>query len=171
LNSPLCPTPVFCTASKSGKNERTGAIMATTRPTAASARQAGLLQMLLDRRQEIWNDVQCRIHDVRVDGPKPVLDAGDDSEVDSQDDIEIALIQMKAETLDHIEEALVQLGAGEYGRCVECGEEISEQRLRALLFAVRCTTCADRREQNQARQQRLAERTGGPFLFGNMVRY
>lgn len=171
MNSPLWATPVFCIASKPGMHERTGVIMATTTKRRASARRADLRQMLQDRRQEIWNDVQCRIHDVRVDGPKPVLDAGEDSEVDIQDDIEIALIQMKAETLDHIEEALVQLGAGEYGLCVECGEEISERRLRALPFAVRCTACEEKREQNEARQQRFAQRAGGPFLFGNMVRY
>jgi DnaK suppressor protein len=100
-----------------------------------------------------------------------VLDAGEDSEVDIQDDIEIALIQMKGETLDHIEEALVQLGAGKYGLCVECHEEISAQRLRALPSAVRCTVCEEGREQGEAREQRFAKRAGGPFLFGNMVRY
>ena len=61
-----------------------------------------------------------------------VLDAGESSEADIQEDIEFALIQMKAETLNKINEALARLVAGTYGRCFECGEEISEARLRAL---------------------------------------
>jgi DnaK suppressor protein len=96
-----------------------------------------------------------------------VVDAGEHSEADIQDDIEIALIQMRAETVDRIDEALVQLDAGEYGLCVECDEEISERRLRALPFAVRCTACEERREQDEARQRRFAQRSGGPFLFGD----
>ena len=47
------------------------------------------------------------------------------------DDIEFALIQMKAETLQKIEAALLRLDEGEYGYCSECGDEISQQRLRA----------------------------------------
>jgi RNA polymerase-binding transcription factor DksA len=50
-------------------------------------------------------------------------------------DIEFALIQMKAETLDQINQALSRLDEGAYGYCLECGEEIPERRLRALPFA------------------------------------
>ena len=54
-------------------------------------------------------------------------------------DIEFAPIQMKAETLDQINQALSRLDEGAYGYCLECGEEIPERRLRALPFAIRCT--------------------------------
>jgi DnaK suppressor protein len=158
----------------SSVNERTGVIMTTmttTTTTIASVRHADLRQMLQDRRRETQNDVQSRIHEVRADGPNPVLDAGEHSEADIQDDIELALIQMRAETLGRIGEALVQLDAGEYGLCVECGEEISERRLRALPFAVRCTTCEERREQGETRQRRFAQRSGAPFLFADMASY
>jgi DnaK suppressor protein len=152
-------------------NERTGVIMTTTTTTRASVRHADLRQMLQDRRRETRNHVQSRIHDVRVDGPNAVLDAGEHSEADIRDDIELALIQMRAEILDRIDEALAQLDAGEYGLCVECDEEISERRLRALPFAVRCTACEERREQGEAQQRRFAQRSGGPFLFGDMASY
>ena len=58
-------------------------------------------------------------------------------------DIEFALIQMKAETLDQINQALSRLDEGAYGYCLECGEEIPERRLRALPFAIRCKDCEE----------------------------
>ncbi|MCK7478270.1 MAG: TraR/DksA C4-type zinc finger protein [Candidatus Moduliflexus flocculans] len=45
---------------------------------------------------------------------------------------------MKAETLNKVNEALVAPRRGAYGNCFECGDEIAQQRLRALPFAVRC---------------------------------
>jgi DnaK suppressor protein len=145
--------------------------MTTTTTTRTSVRHADLRQMLQDRRRQTRDAVQSRIHDVRVDGPNPVLDAGEHSEADIQDDIALALIQMRAETVDRIDEALVRLDAGEYGLCVECNGEISERRLRALPFAVRCTACEEMREQGETRQRRFAQRSGGPFLFGDMASY
>ena len=53
-----------------------------------------------------------------------MFDAGESSEADIQEDIEFALIQMKAETLNKINEALARLEEGVYGNCFECGEEI-----------------------------------------------
>jgi DnaK suppressor protein len=90
--------------------------------------------------------VQDKIRDVRTEGANSsthgVLDAAETSEADIQDDIEFALIQMKAETLNKIEEALRRLEESTFGYCFECGEEISERRLRALPFALRCKDCA-----------------------------
>lgn len=143
----------------------------TTTAAIASVRQADLQRMLQDRRREMQNDVQSRMRDVRADGPNPVLDAGEHSDVDVQDDIELALIQMRAHTVGRIDESLVWLDPGEYGFCVECPEEISERRVRALPFAVRCTACEERRERGEARQRWLAQRSDGPFLFADMASY
>ena len=124
--------------------------MATTKGTKAPAkknRYNELREMLEGRRRELMNEVQGRIRDVRADGSKDreVYDQGESSEVDIQEDIEFALIQMKSETLNKINEALRRLEEGTYGNCFECGEEIAEARLRALLFAVRCKDCEDSR--------------------------
>ncbi len=105
------------------------------------ARYADLKKILEDRRREILSEVQGKIRDVRAEGNtsklNEVFDAGESSEADIQEDIEFALIQMKAETLQRINEALTRLDEGKYGYCFECGEEIAEPRLRALPFAVR----------------------------------
>src|SRR5688500_3425081 len=125
--------------------------MATTTKTksaAKSSRYNELKKMLEDRRRELMNEVQGKIRDARADGGKEreVLDQGESSEVDIQEDIEFALIQMKAETLNKIDEALARLDEGRYGMCYECGDEIAEARLRALPFAVRCKDCEEERE-------------------------
>ncbi len=39
-------------------------------------------------------------------------------------------------------DALDQLAAGTYGYCLECREPISQDRMNALTFAVRCARCA-----------------------------
>jgi DnaK suppressor protein len=126
-----------------------------------------LRKILEDRRRDIMSEVQGRIRGVRTEGsekPHEVMDQGETSEVDIQEDIEFALIQMKAETLNKINEALSRLEEGTFGRCFECGDEIAEQRLRALPFAVRCKDCEEARENAQKRE-RMAARRGASSLF------
>jgi DnaK suppressor protein len=146
--------------------------MATTTKTkgAAKNRYNELKKMLEDRRRELMNDVQGRIRDVRSEGNKErdVLDQGESSEVDIQEDIEFALIQMKSETLNKIDAALRRLDEGTYGGCFECGEEISEARLRALPFAVRCKDCEEARETAEQRERALARKSGSSALFFDM---
>lgn len=131
-------------------------------------RYSELKSILEERRREITSAVHEKIRDVRSEGGNSpthgVLDAAESSEADIQDDIEFALIQMKAETLSKIEEALRRLEEGTFGYCFECGEEISERRLRALPFAIRCKDCEEAREVAQQRE-RLLQRRGASSLF------
>ncbi len=137
------------------------------------SRYAELKQMLEDRQRELQAEVQGKIRDVRTEGtwgPKlnEVLDAVESSEADIQGDIEFALIQMKAETLNKINDALSRLEQGNYGNCFECGEEIAEKRLRALPFAVRCKDCEEAREVAEQRARQMATRRGSSSLFLDM---
>ena len=147
--------------------------MATTtkmKSAAKGSRYDELKKMLEDRRRELMNEVQGKIRDARAEGGKEreVLDQGESSEVDIQDDIEFALIQMKAETLNKIDAALRRLDEHTYGDCFECGEEISEARLRALPFAVRCKDCEEARETAEQRERVMAQRRGSSALFFDM---
>jgi DnaK suppressor protein len=145
---------------------------AAKRTTAVAApestRYDELKQMLQERQHELTQEVQGRIRGVRADGaekPHEVMDQGETSEVDIQEDIELALIQMKAETLNKINEALARLETGRYGLCFECGDEIAEARLRALPFAVRCKDCEEARENAANRERMLSQRRGSSSLF------
>ena len=146
--------------------------MATTKRKKAPTRTSRyneLRQMLEERRGELMSDVQGRIRDVRAEGDREVLDQGESSEVDIQEDIEFALIQMKSETLNKINEALRRLEEGTYGNCFECGGEIAEPRLRALLFAVRCKDCEEVRETAEIRARVTAQKRGSSTLFFDMA--
>jgi DnaK suppressor protein len=125
--------------------------------------------ILEGRRREIVSEMHGKMRDVRSEGANStthgVLDAAETSEADIQEEIEFALIQMKAETLHKIDEALRRLEENTFGYCFECGEEISERRLRALPFAVRCKPCEEAREMAQQRERVLAQRRGASSLF------
>ena len=147
--------------------------MRATKAAQTSAMPAGryadLKQMLEDRQREILSEVQGRIRDQREADAwgkvNEVLDAGESSEADIQEDIEFALIQMKAETLTKINDALARLEDGAYGYCSDCGGEISDKRLRALPFAVRCKDCEEAREMAQQRERIQARRGSATLGF------
>jgi DnaK suppressor protein len=152
------------------KKKAVAATTATsTKTRERDARYDELKQMLEDRRREILNEVQSRIKDVRTEGAggltAGVVDAEETSVADIQEDIELALIQMKAETLTRINEALGRLEENTYGRCNECGQEISQPRLRALPFAIRCKDCEEARERAMERERQLSSGRSRASLF------
>src|SRR5450432_4361081 len=138
-----------------------------------SSRYADLKQMLDGRRREIHAEVQGKMRGVREEGSwggklNEVLDAVESAEADIQEDLEFALVQMKSETLNKVNDALVRLEQGNYGNCFDCGEEIAEKRLRALPFAVRCKDCEQARETAEQRERQLTARRGTSSLFLDM---
>jgi DnaK suppressor protein len=149
--------------------------MKTTQKIVATAempktRYSDLKQMLDDRRREIQAEVQGKMRGVREEGTwggklNEVLDAVESAEADIQEDLEFALVQMKSETLNKINDALVRLEQGTYGNCFDCGEEIAQKRLRALPFAVRCKDCEEARENAEQRERQLQARRGTSSLF------
>jgi len=142
--------------------------MAKAATTGKRSRSDELRKMLEDRLYELRRDVHGRIREARVDSSneRQAIDQGETSELDTQDELEFALIQMKAETLNRIDAALRRLEEGTYGRCFECGNEIAATRLRALPFAVRCKDCEEIRELAEQRERSAAQRrTVSALLF------
>ena len=119
--------------------------------TDTAIRNADLRDMLNEHRRELQDAVHSRIRDGRSDRPKEVGDDLEHSDADIQGDIELSLLQMKAETLARIEEALVRLNAGKYGSCFVCEGEISNGG------CARCRSrCAARRARSGASRSRDA---------------
>ncbi|MGC3996158.1 MAG: TraR/DksA C4-type zinc finger protein [Anaeromyxobacter sp.] len=50
-----------------------------------------------------------------------------------------------------IDAAIARIDAGDYGVCRECEREIDPRRLAALPYALLCTECAQRAEQERSR--------------------
>ena len=86
-----------------------------------AARHAELRRMLTGRRDELQEEVESGIRSGRSGRPREGGDNLEDSDAAVQNDIAISLLQMRAEMLARIEQAIVRLDAGRYGSgCPSC---------------------------------------------------
>ena len=137
--------------------------MANTRtPKMRRERYNELRRILEERRLALMGDMRHKIRNVRAEREEAtnlgVRDEVESSEADVQGDMEFAVLQMKAETLKKIGEALVLLSENEFGYWRECGHEIASRRLRALPFAVRCKDCEEASENNEQQIRQVFEK-------------
>jgi DnaK suppressor protein len=149
--------------------------MTTSTSTTAAASRKGqarhrdLETMLRDREREMQDTLRRRARPALAAGRGDGLDEPELIEADVQAHIEVALIQIKGETLARVRQALARLDQGEYGYCTECDGEISAQRLRALPFAVRCTACEELHERGAAQERRSASATVFHSVFSDQM--
>ena len=110
--------------------------------------------MLEGRRRELKIKLDGKMRDVRAESTRDrdVRGHDEDLEVDVGEDIDMALLQIQSQTLHAIDAALARLERGKYGTCLDCQLEISETRLHALPFAVRCRDCEEVRERTRLRR-------------------
>ena len=71
----------------------------------------------------------------------------DISSDNSRHEMELRLMTEEGNVLQLIEDAIKRLVDGEYGRCQECGEMISEGRLAIRPYAVFCVKCKSKHEK------------------------
>jgi DnaK suppressor protein len=122
----------------------------TTKTASSSQRTEALRKMLLERRQEVMKEINGlighRMSDEiqrRVDSAP---DVGDQALLDTERVRDISIMELRNKMRQQIDEALAKLEEGTYGRCADCGAEITEKRLRAVPFARRCVTCQAKQE-------------------------
>jgi DnaK suppressor protein len=129
-----------------------------------------LRRMFDVRRRDIKRDLDTKLRDTRAAADagrvSGGLDAADTSAADLQQDLGLALIEMSAEALRRIDDAVARLASGTYGSCVECECEIPRKRLEALPFAVRCREC-EAENENTRRSRLLAQRQIGSTCWSD----
>jgi len=76
----------------------------------------------------------------------------DISSDNSHHEIELQMLSEDSDVLALIDAALERLSNGEYGICQECGERISDGRLKARPYAVFCIKCKSRHEEMMKNQ-------------------
>ena len=54
---------------------------------------------------------------------------------------------LEVKTLNKINAAITRMKNGHYGQCAQCGENIGEDRLKAMPYAVLCVKCKTKRER------------------------
>ena len=66
-------------------------------------------------------------------------------------EINASIVERAEQQLAQINSALARLDDGRYGICLECGEEIPIERLRAIPSTIYCVGCKDARQSPQSR--------------------
>ncbi|HMK61472.1 MAG TPA: TraR/DksA family transcriptional regulator [Dissulfurispiraceae bacterium] len=123
------------------------------KPESDETRRERLRKALIQKREDIVKESKSEIRKY-VSGEKKqlvetVLDDGDLSVVDLAEDINLRQLSTHRETLLKIDTALRKISEGTYGICDECGDEISEERLNILPFAIFCRDCQEEREMKE----------------------
>jgi DnaK suppressor protein len=73
------------------------------------------------------------------DVPVHPADLGND---EYEEEINLTLLENEAQVLAEVNDALARIESGTFGRCENCGREISKERLEALPYARYCIRCA-----------------------------
>jgi DnaK suppressor protein len=63
-------------------------------------------------------------------------------------EMELEMMTSEIEVIEMIDEAIERLASGEYGKCLDCGCQISDARLEAKPHARFCIKCKSLREEN-----------------------
>jgi DnaK suppressor protein len=114
------------------------------------ARKERLRKLLIQKREDIVREAKSEIQKFKSGERKQlvetVMDDGDLSVVDLSEDISLKQLSTHRETLIKIDAALRKLADNTYGICEECGDEISEERLKVMPFAIYCRDCQEKKE-------------------------
>jgi DnaK suppressor protein len=124
-------------------------------------------RMLVEHRRELLNEIRSRVRDVREEGAGEyhrATDVGETLEAEPENGLAFALIQLKTEALEKVNDAVHRFDEGTYGCCVDCGEEIAASRMRAMPFAIRCKDCEEMREHSRHRERIQLHRVSQPGL-------
>lgn len=115
-----------------------------------ATRKERLRKLLIQKREDIIQEAKNEIKKFKTGERRQlvetVLDDGDMSVVDLAEDISLKQLGTHRETLMKIDAALRKLEEGTYGICEECGEEISEERLKIMPFAIYCKDDQEKKE-------------------------
>lgn len=115
-------------------------------------RYQALKAMMESRAQELHQGLRALLS-----GPADPVEVRDPEEwgrTSAEQDVDLALIEMQADTCRRIDEALQRLENGTYGACEECDEQIPAARLQALPFAKLCLTCQELQEEAPSVERR-----------------
>lgn len=102
---------------------------------------------LLDRRKELEEKL-AQMSKEKVSDDQ-VQDPGDQALSSTMELLKSSFEDAEIEEIKRIERALQKIEDGSYGICVDCGEEISEKRLKSNPNAARCLSCQEAFEEQQ----------------------
>ena len=156
-----------------------------TSSTAVDERYDDIRHTLLERRRELLNEIQSKVRDIRELGSNNhhhSADLRESVEADPEDDLAFALIQMRAETLENVNEAILRFDEVHTDtastvmkssrrpgseRCPsQCVVGIAQRRLRTNITA-RASNCSDRRRDSTRDSDAVKQKRGSHEIDAN----
>lgn len=113
-----------------------------------------LREALEQERAKITNENKKALDNMRAEpdrGGRDSVDASND-EVDKATTLRMS--DRNRKYLTKINTALERLEDGDYGNCVECGEQIPVKRLKARPVTIFCIDCKEQREKQESKSKK-----------------
>lgn len=104
-------------------------------------RKVELLRLRSDCQKEVTSLM-------RSDSVETAKDLGEQFARDEADIKRLRTLDAASGRLCGMDRALRLIGQGWNGTCIDCGEPISDARIRALPWATRCTECAEKAQKS-----------------------
>jgi DnaK suppressor protein len=93
---------------------------------------------LNQKRQELLSDIARLKGEARDSGDDEVRDSTDDATAQQGSAEALEQVTLESQTLEEVEDALKRVADGTYGKCIVCGREIPEARLKAIPWTPYC---------------------------------
>ncbi len=125
--------------------------MAKTRRALKPEEIAEFKELLLKKRQELWeeikNDLKSRVSQEYHELLDTVKDEEELAQIDLQEEVVLGVLEARKSELEAISQALWRIEHGEFGKCIECGRWICLERLKVRPWASYCLECKERLEK------------------------
>lgn len=116
-------------------------------------RELSILQKLLhERKQELLGEAG-RTVDGMGEHREQFPDPADRATLEGNRNLTLRIRDRERKLITKIDEALVRIDEGEYGRCEECGEEIGFARLKARPVTTLCIECKSMQEAEERKRK------------------
>jgi DnaK suppressor protein len=116
-------------------------------------RSEKLRRVLTRGHDHLYERVKASRRDPNLEALSTPGDAMDVAKSLVDAEIRASIIERAEKQLAQIESALARLDDGQYGICLDCGEEIPIERLKAIPFAIYCVGCKSKDAQRSARDR------------------
>jgi DnaK suppressor protein len=110
-----------------------------------------LRHVLTQGREALYERVKASRRESNLEALSTPGDAMDVAKSLVDAEINASIIERAEQQLAQIDSALARLDDGQYGICLECGEDIPIERLKAIPSALYCVACKDARQSLQSR--------------------
>ena len=106
---------------------------------------------LISRRRVLVNAIRNGQAEKRRGDDDGPLDLADTAMELRNQEFNYSVSEKERAELAGIDEALVRIEEGVYGECEECGEKITDARLKAIPWAPLCIECQEEKEERARR--------------------